>query len=255
MDRRPPAAVRRKLRKEVGFGCPVQGCGNPYLYWHHFDPPWNERQHHDPDGMIALCGEHHDKADAGAYTKDQLRELKIEGVKRAEEVKGRFEWMRHRLLVVVGGNFYYETPIIFRFRDDPSIWFNRDEDDRLLLNVRMLSASGEPRMRIEDNFWLNCGDPDDLESPPSGKFLHVKYSNGDMLKVQFFELESVAAAQKRYPSAHVEGWKIPFPITAVEVQNRVGGTNIAFGPRQTTVGGITIKNGFAAYCGAGIAID
>jgi hypothetical protein len=26
--------------------------------------------------MIALCRQHHDKADAGAFTRDQLRELK-----------------------------------------------------------------------------------------------------------------------------------------------------------------------------------
>src|SRR5918912_315690 len=36
VNRTPPAAVRRELRREVGFGCPVPDCGNPYLYWHHF---------------------------------------------------------------------------------------------------------------------------------------------------------------------------------------------------------------------------
>jgi len=88
MDRTPPVEVRRALRREVGFGCPVSGCANPYLEYHHFDPPWRTHEHHDPLGMIALCAEHHKKADAGAFTLSQLRALKqptgatIEGLNR-----------------------------------------------------------------------------------------------------------------------------------------------------------------------------
>ncbi|PLS85964.1 MAG: hypothetical protein CYG60_09755 [Actinobacteria bacterium] len=74
-----------------------------------------------------------------------MREFKQAGADRPEEVRGRFEWMRHSLLAVVGGNFYYDTPIIFQYQGEPSIWFNRDEDGYLLLNVRMLSTSGQPR--------------------------------------------------------------------------------------------------------------
>lgn len=58
LSRTPPIEVRRQLRKEVNFGCPVDGCGIPYLTWHHFDPPWNEKEHHDPNGMLALCANH-----------------------------------------------------------------------------------------------------------------------------------------------------------------------------------------------------
>jgi hypothetical protein len=46
--------------------------------------------------MVALCREHHDKADAGAFTRDQLRQLKT---KRAHRVTGRFDWMRQDLLL------------------------------------------------------------------------------------------------------------------------------------------------------------
>lgn len=52
MNRTPPEPVREILRKEVNFGCPIEGCGSPYLEYHHFDPPWHEREHHDPQGMI-----------------------------------------------------------------------------------------------------------------------------------------------------------------------------------------------------------
>ena len=55
MNRTPPKKVIQTLRQEVGFGCPVPNCGNPYLEWHHFDPPWSIENHHRPEGMIALC--------------------------------------------------------------------------------------------------------------------------------------------------------------------------------------------------------
>jgi hypothetical protein len=64
-SRTPPIAVRRKLRQEVGFACPVPDCGSPYLTWHHFDPPWHVTPQHEPAGMIALC-----KSAPGAVTEN-----------------------------------------------------------------------------------------------------------------------------------------------------------------------------------------
>lgn len=235
MNRTPPFEVTRALRKEVGFGCPVPGCGNPYLYWAHFDPPWREKQHHNPEGMIALCAEHHAKADAGAYTKEQLRDFKRQGMK--QQITGRFDWMRQQLLGIVGGDFYYKTPVLVQFRDKPVIWFNRDEDGYILVNIEMITISGEPRMRLENNFWISEGDPMDLVCPPSGKLLEASYVNGDMLRVEFMVVESAEKLKERYPHANPGSWNIPFPITAVEVSERVGGTQINFGPEVTQLYG------------------
>src|SRR5687767_11098961 len=121
MNRTPPIDVRRALRREVGFGCPVQGCGNPYLSWHHFDPPWSVREHHEIGGMIALCGEHHAKAHAGAFTVDQLRSFKALDANTVRTIEGRFDWMRNDLLIVVGGNFYHETPVAVQIRGTPVV--------------------------------------------------------------------------------------------------------------------------------------
>jgi len=72
-----------QLRKEVGFGCPAPkdtksalACGNPFLEYHHFDPPWHVEYHHKPEGMVALCSAHHKKADKGAFTKEQILRMK-----------------------------------------------------------------------------------------------------------------------------------------------------------------------------------
>jgi hypothetical protein len=225
------------------------------LLWHHFDPPWRDRQHHEPEGMIALCSEHHDQADAGAFTTAQLKALKASRM-MARGVEGRFNWMRNKLLAVVGGNFFYETPVIFQFRGEPAIWFNRDDEGNFLLNVRMLTVSGEPRMRIEDNFWLTRGPLEDLECPPSGRLLHGKYANGDDIRVEFFELGDVEALNRRYPEARADGWVMDYPITAVEITTHVGQTEVAFGRRWRRLpGNNVLRNCFMSHCGVGIAMD
>jgi hypothetical protein len=157
--------MRRELRQEVGFGCPVESCAVPYLGYHHFDPPWHVEQHHRPEGMIALCGVHHPQADAGSWTAEQLRALKLRGRDRADEVRGHLNWLRRELLAVVGGNFYYETLRIFEYRSQPIIWFSRDDDGYLRLNVRMLTTSGQQRLEIIDSDWILYGEPVDAPVP------------------------------------------------------------------------------------------
>ena len=204
--------------------------------------------------MIALCGEHHAKADAGAFSNEQLRKYKEDGIRRSEEIRGRFDWMRREMLAVIGGNFYLETPVMVEFRGEPAIWYNRDEDGYLLLNFRMLTVSGKPRVRLEDNFWLPRGEPDDVESPPNGRHLKVSYENGDLLQVEFFELEDQSKFLRRYPGAERFVGHIPFPITAVELTSNVGGTEVEFGPRETILPGNTVlKGGLIARCRVGLS--
>lgn len=250
MERTPPLGIRRELRREVGFGCPMLGCANPYLEYHHFDPPWRDGEHHNPTGMVALCAEHHRKADAGAFTIEQLRALKRPN---GQSVTGRFDWLRNHVLAVVGGNFYYETPTIVQFRGERVIWFNRDDQGRMLLNLRMITGSGERRLRLDDNDWIIEGAPVDFESPPSGKRIYCRYRNGDELRVEFFEF-SVDDARKRYPAIRPDRWlSIEFPITAVEIQHQIGGTPYGFGPTWTKLAGVTVARGFFIRCGVGLA--
>ena len=251
LPRTPPAEVRRELRREVGFGCPVSNCGNPYLEYHHFDPPWAQEHHHDPARMIALCATHH--AQAAAWTADQLRSMKTIPKDRPE-VHGRFEWMREDVLAVVGGNFFYETPNILLFRGQPMIWFNRDEERRLLLNLRMLTTSGLPRARLVDNDWIIRGEPIEVESPPNGRRLRVRYDNGDDLSIEFQEWADSAALDSEYPRALALGQVLRFPLVTAGVTLNVGGTDYQFGPTTTHLSGVQITGSIAAYCANEFAI-
>jgi hypothetical protein len=139
--------------------------------------------------------------------------------------------MRRELLVVVGGNLYHETPIAVQFREQPMVWLNRDSHGYLLVNLAMLSASHKPRAVMQDNFWMAWGDPDDVGCPPSGRKLVVRYSNDDRLGIEFFSANGASDINVRYPGANAEQWGIGYPITAIEVQMKAGGTSIDFGAR------------------------
>ncbi|MGV2929524.1 hypothetical protein ACE3G8_00375 [Vreelandella venusta] len=250
-----PSKVKEILRSEVGFGCPVKGCGNPYLEYHHFDPPVSVRPHNEPQGMIALCAQHHKKADGGNYTTEQLHALKSDKT-NADIVKGNLDWLRRDLLAVVGGVFYYETPRIIVIDDHELVSLKRDSEGYLRLSVNMLSIEAEERLIVEDNSWENIGTPLDLRCPPQGKELEVKYANGDSLYLRFIELNSADEASKRYDNISLNNNdSIKFPITAVEVNMSIGGTNIQLSPEATTFGGGQIKGGIMSHCGCGILLQ
>ena len=98
--------------------------------------------------MIALCRDHHPEADGGAFTIDDLRRFKQEGRQQTALIGARFNWMREQLLVRLGGMFYYETPVALQIGTDPVVWFNRDLSNRILLNLTMLTTSGQPRPTV-----------------------------------------------------------------------------------------------------------
>lgn len=227
MNRRPPANVLKTLREEVGFGCPIDDCGNPYLEWHHFDPKWSESEHHNPEGMIALCPTHHRKADANTYTKDQLKNYKRN---KQSNISGKFDWMRHNLLAIVGGNYYYNTMTIFQYHKQKCIWFNRDENGYFLLNIALI---GDNEPVIEDNIWISNENVKDLISPASGKKLNIKYTNKDILEIEFLEINSVKDLKKDL--LKLADLQIEYPITIVKVKYKAIKENIFFDPSQTKI--------------------
>jgi hypothetical protein len=278
LSREPPTAIRRQLRKEVGFGCPVPGCGSPYLTWHHFDPPWHERHHHEAAGMVALCRDHHPEADAGAFTVDQLREFKRRGRDSGTPVSAQINWMRDQLVAVVGGTFFYECTTVVMVQGVPAVWFGRDEQGNVLVNLQQITVSGELRMLMIENFWITEGTAEhDIECPPSGRLVKASYSNGDRLRVEFQSHASWDDFERRFPQPKLgKMLKFPdwmpeerreryrksadaprtplretaaqlglrLPVTTAEIEMTIAGTGIKIGPKAMTAGPSLISGGW-----------
>lgn len=234
----------------------MPGCDNPYLEYHHFDPPWSTEQHHDPERMLALCATHHAKADA--LTVEQCRELKALAPERAPHISGRFDWLRRQIVAIVGGNYYYETPNIVVLGARPVIWFNRDERNHMLLNIEMPSRTRGTRRLLSDNDWLLEGQPSDVISPPNGSELRVEYPNGDQVYVKFRSWGSAAELAGTHPAAARSLSSAQFPLLSVEVNLSLTDFGVELKPRETVLGGlggITIKDCFMSNCGAGVVLN
>jgi hypothetical protein len=205
--------------------------------------------------MIALCREHADQADSGAFRDEQLRTLKAGGARR-DAVRGRFNWMRQEVLVRAGGNFYYRTPVIFELGAMPCVWLSWDDENNLLLNFRMPTLSGRPRASIEENFWTLPADVDEMICPPSGRLVEVMYRNGDRFRAEFLQVSNAAGLAARYPRGGVSSWasKLEFPLTLAEVWETAAGTTLEFGPNSSRIGGIVMQENFASDCGVGIHV-
>jgi|GEM_PF-683719 len=247
-----PKHVKEILRREVGFGCPVRNCGNPYLEYHHFDPPVHVKPHNNPEGMIALCPHHHKKADGNAYTIEQLHEFKQNKV-NSSFVCGNLEWLRRDILSIVGGNAYYETPIPVQIDGHNVVKFTRDELGYQRLSIKMLSLAPEERIIIDENSWENIGNPIDLRSPPQGKELEVIYMNGDYLHLKFLEIKDAEMLKCLY---EINTNKIiNFPITAIEINFSIAGTTIEFKTTGTKALGTSISRSVSIRCGIGMMIN
>lgn len=253
LSRTPPVDIRRQLRQEVGFGCPVEGCGNPYLEYHHFNPSWATKQHHNPEGMVALCHEHHAKADA--WTIEQTTALKKPNLSRIE-VTGRIEWMRQDILAIVGGNYYYETENILVLNDQNSIWFERDEDNHLLLNVFINLPGEQPKTILQNNDWIVLGNPDDVDSPPNGSLLEVKYPDGDYIRLKFKNYVSPESLFNQYTDLSRFSGELTFPLVTAELTMKIGAAGIELGTSKTTLpGNITFTGNFVSGPGTAFSIE
>ena len=221
MNRRPPESVKRELRKEVGFCCPVQGCDLPYLEWHHFDPPWSKKEHHDPIGMVALCRQHHIEADNGAFTLEQLRAFKEIPASEHSRASGKLNWMRHKLLGFIGGTFYEDVQTILKIGEEKIIWFERDSEGFILLNLTLPTTNG-PLAIMRDNEWQNHFIEEDIVCPPSSKKILIRYPENQHIEVMFFEVDSHDSLIKLNPKAEQFIDNISVPVTVVEVAYKIG---------------------------------
>jgi hypothetical protein len=228
----------------------VPGCGNPYLEYHHFDPPWAEEQHHDPARMVALCAEHHAKA--AAFTVEQCREMKLSSsTRRIDPVEGRFDWMRHDIVAVAGNIYYVDMAVIIAAGDTPLLWFNRYEQNHMLLNVRTPDEYGNERVSLIDNDWIIRGNAVDVLSPPNGAHLDIRYADGDRLSLRFKEWKDADALRPdhapllpdHYPPTMRETVPAPaFPLT-VEVTLRLKCFGVDLTPRGSAFGSLTFAGG------------
>lgn len=159
MTRQPPTWVKRKLRREVNYGCAI--CGNPLLEYHHI-LPYSEEEHHDPEDMIALCPNHHSHAgpNAEAITPDRLREHK-DNPHNDSAVDYDFHYRTSRPTIMAGHNLFqlvHRNVITILEINGRSLFELRFEGKRFHLSSWLYDENNELMAEIDNNEWVAYAD-------------------------------------------------------------------------------------------------
>lgn len=220
MNRTPPESVLHELRREVNFGCPFPECGRPILSWHHFDPPWHEKNHHNPEGMIALCPEHHGLADGNNYTREQLRSWKKKP-NNIENIKYNIPWLWDNFVYEIGTSFWSPDAQI-KFNDTTIMQAKMSgQGEPWKLSMVLLGESGQILAKIEDNFVTAPVSLNDFNISYQGKNLEII----DKPKKNFLSLSCTTIKkssiqeylQKIYKYAYKDS-KIKHPDGTIELE-------------------------------------
>ena len=151
IPREPYSQVKQFLRREVHYACPVPGCGSPLLEWHHFDPRWKEKHHHDPQGMIALCTSCHPKADRGTWTNEDLRLFKRNPAPLGL-IRETFGWSERSVVYRLGGSYASDcTAGVIAINDIRILWDRRSAEGRLLFSLDLFGEKGQCLLQVRDN--------------------------------------------------------------------------------------------------------
>lgn len=168
-SRTPPAPIRRLLRQEVGFGCPL--CGSPHLEYHHFDPPFAQKAHHTPEGMLALCATCHDEADAGAFSLEKLRALKTS---KRTNVSSSFSWRRKHTVFSCAGTYAYKCNSMLQVHGIDIIYFEKDEDGFDTLSLNLYDCCMNKILEMRKNDWTCRTGVKDIETGPAKRKLQIR---------------------------------------------------------------------------------
>jgi len=184
------------LRKEVNYGCPIRnpdgtGCGCPILTYHHFDPPWEGNFKHNPPGMIALCPQHHNQADGGLWSKDQLRQFKkhpyVDDVMRVQ-----WPWGPETLVMKVGSCLVLGSGSPIRLDGLPVMRFHPHVIEGLpgarttIFDSDIRDTRQNRWLRISDGWLdLSVNDTDDLIFTPQTKTFVARHGDGTFISMKF----------------------------------------------------------------------
>jgi len=253
-----PKQVKKTLRDEVGFGCPVPGCGDPYLNYYHFVPPikltpTHITPHKDPKGIIALCAHHHKKALAEGYTTKQLQAFKSNKL-NAKNTQASLGWLKRDFLYIIGGKLFYETPIPVQIDGIDVVSFKRDDAGYQRLNINMLSLSPEERVIVTDNDWDNIGTPLELHSCHQGKELEISYHNGDYLYLRFCGVSDAIELKAKFHISDQVSAEFNFPITVVEINLAIDATNIHLSSSGSLPLGLSSKHPLVSHREVGLSL-
>ncbi|MFN3825567.1 MAG: hypothetical protein ACK4RN_16485 [Pseudorhodobacter sp.] len=149
-----PAPVKRDVRKRCSFGCVV--CGRGIFQYDHFDPEYTGASEHTADGIILLCGFHHDEKKHGLLTNAQIAMHNNDPYcKKHGAAFGNFHLTGNQPIVFVGAGELRHCTIFLEVASENVIWFTKSDDpeEGFQVNIRVRDELGGVIFEVVENEW------------------------------------------------------------------------------------------------------
>lgn len=221
-----PADIRRQLRQESGFGCCV--CGTPFVEYHHI-VPWSEKQHNDPEHMIALCPTHH--AEVAKLKRQQQYDLKLSPHNiRTGRMRGKLISAETEPRFIVGSCTYINTPKVLTYYNITLINYEIIDGERSL-SLYFPDSNFWPELRITNN--------------------QIIANPNNFWDIDFHH--NLATFRKKKGRKFLE---IDFrePVAQLNAHLEIRGEVLRLSPSETNVGSMTLKDVTLKNCAAGIGV-
>lgn len=163
-----PAAIKRQVRKECGFGCAI--CGLPIYEYDHIDM-YSKVKEHKIENIVLLCSNHHSEKSKGLLSSDIVRSHRMSPynleLNKARGYFFRFNPNLPEFLLMIGNNSYIISNkaldrnfIAIELHGKPIFSIEREENV-ILFTLELTNRRGETIFKIEKNeLIISIGDWD-----------------------------------------------------------------------------------------------
>ena len=155
LARTVPEPVKRAVRQRYGFGCVI--CGSALIQYHHHDPPFEDAKAHTVEGIVPVCGTHHDYFEHGIWSQSKLDSaIKNPKAKQRGFSHGLFDVGDEMPYVKFAGVTAYHTPrpICFGMDDGPLLIEAPEEPGApFRLSGTFYDSKGQATLSIDRNEW------------------------------------------------------------------------------------------------------
>jgi len=127
LSRSIPAEIKRKIRKDCGYGCVL--CGSIIVDYEHIDPEWNEAKEHNPSKMALLCPNHHSRVTKKIISKQKVIEARQRPWASLHDHSHDLLFMEDGpTKIKIGDNIFEDVDVIVNLDNKPLVWFNEPEE-------------------------------------------------------------------------------------------------------------------------------
>lgn len=154
LDRAIPAEVKRKVRKNSGFGCVI--CGAGYWEYDHVEPEFADCYEHDANSITLLCVYHHGIKTKGLLSKERI----IKAMNNPKSLQDGFSFERFEIsdkapIIRIGGAKFENVPIPIQIDNDPLITVSPPEEEGspFLISGEFYDSTGKKSLILEKNEW------------------------------------------------------------------------------------------------------